>query len=186
MNTLTIIAVALGLAMDAFAVAVAGSITIGRITGRQIFRFAFHFGLFQAMMPVLGWFAGRSARHYIEDVDHWIAFALLAIIGGKAIRDALISDDEKANRSDPTKGMSLIMFSVATSIDALAVGLSLAIVGTEIFYPALIIGVVTAAVTVVGMTFGSRLGRRFGKRMEIAGGLVLIVIGIKILIEHLA
>ncbi len=184
MNTLTIIGIAIGLSMDAFAVAVAGSVALGRITGRQVFRFAFHFGLFQALMPIIGWLAGRTAAGFIQSWDHWIAFALLLLIGGKAIHEALKGGEDQSERSDPTRGLSLIMYSVATSIDALAVGLSMALIGTEIIMPAIIIGIITASLTTVGMVFGSRLGTKFGTRMEIAGGIVLIGIGIKILLSH--
>jgi len=180
-----IIIIAIGLAMDAFAVAIGSGVVIGKITGRQIFRLGFHFGLFQAFMPVLGWLAGRSIQSYIERWDHWIAFILLVIIGGKAIYSAIKRDDsEHSMESDPSRGMSLVMLSVATSIDALAVGLSFAVLAMDIWYPCLIIGVITAALTVLGMFLGSRLGARFGRKMEIVGGLVLIFIGFKILIEH--
>ena len=149
--------------MDAFAVAVAGSVVIGKVNGRQIFRFAFHFGLFQALMPILGWFAGSTARNYIEAWDHWIAFVLLAAIGAKAIYESLKSNGNGKMNGDPTRGMSLVLYSIATSIDALAVGVSLALLGTEIFYPAIIIGVITAIVTTIGMVFGSSIGKILGR-----------------------
>jgi putative Mn2+ efflux pump MntP len=166
-------------------VAVACSFTLGRVSPRQNFRLSFHFGLFQAMMPVLGWLAGQSARQYIESWDHWAAFGLLAFVGGKAIYEALCEQEDELNPSDPTRGMSLVLFSVATSIDALAVGLSLSLVGVNILFPALVIGIVTAAITCTGMLLGSRIGERLGSRLEIFGGLVLIGIGVKILLSHL-
>jgi manganese efflux pump family protein len=185
MNVLTTITIAVGLAMDAFAVAVAASIALGGVTPRQVFRFAFHFGLFQAMMPLIGWAAGRSVAGYIQTWDHWVAFALLTCIGGKAIYEALRSGpDDKSPASDPTRGLSLILFSVATSIDALAVGLSLAVLDVVVWYPCLAIGIITAALTTVGMLFGPRLGARMGNRVEVVGGLILIGIGLKILVEH--
>jgi manganese efflux pump family protein len=184
MSTLTILGIAVGLAMDAFAVSVAGSITLRSVSPRQIFRFAFHFGLFQAMMPVLGWLAGSTIQQYIESWDHWIAFALLGFVGGKAIIDALSDGDENNSRQDPTRGWSLVILSIATSIDALAVGLSLAMIRVEIWYPAIIIGIVTATLSICGMLLGSRIGRRFNQRIEILGGIILIAIGVKILIEH--
>jgi manganese efflux pump family protein len=188
MNLIDILVIAVGLSMDAFAVAVAGSIAIGRVSRRQIFRFSFHFGLFQALMPALGWLAGSSAEQYISGWDHWIAFLLLGFVGGKALVGAL--HDGKAEvgekaKGDPTRGWSLVLFSVATSIDALAVGIALAAVNVTIWIPAAIIGVVTASLTMVGMLLGGRIGIRFGKRVEILGGLTLIGIGIKILIGHL-
>lgn len=192
MGLLAIIGIAVGLALDAFAVAVAASASLGRVTGGQVFRFAFHFGLFQAGMPLIGWLAGRGLERYIETWDHWLAFGLLVFIGGKAIVTALRSKGASqhdapvaaAPTNDPTRGLTLLMLSVATSIDALAVGLSLGVLEVAIWYPALIIGVVTAGLTVIGMLIGSRLGALFGRWTEIVGGLVLIGIGVKILIQH--
>ncbi len=170
--------------MDAFAVAIASSVSLGRVSGRQTFRLAFHFGFFQAMMPVLGWFAGLSVARYIESWDHWVAFGLLAVIGGKAVMGALQEEDEDVPKADPTRGLMLVTLSVATSLDALAVGLSFAMLKIRIWWPAVIIGLVAGAFTTVGMQIGSRLGARFGRRMEVAGGLVLIGIGLKIVADH--
>ncbi len=185
MSLIAVVGIAVGLAMDATAVAIATSIMLGRVYGRQVFRFAFHFGLFQAVMPVVGWFAGHGLSEYIESWDHWVAFVLLALIGGKAIVDVFRDgDDTDGSGPDPTQGLSLIVLSVATSIDALAVGLSLALLQVTIWYPAAVIGVITAGLTVCGMLLGSRLGRRFGLRVRILGGGILIAIGFKILVEH--
>ena len=172
--------------MDAFAVSIASSIIIGEVNKRHVFRLSFHFGLFQAMMPVIGWLAGRTVHEYISGVDHWLAFALLGFIGGKAIYESFSGDEDRQERGDPSKGFSLVLLSTATSIDALAVGLSFAVLNVTIWYPSLIIGVITGGLSMVGVLLGGRLGRRFGRRMEIVGGLVLIGIGIKILIDHLA
>ena len=185
MQFLNITAIAIALAMDAFAVSIASSVIIGKVSKRQIFRLSFHFGLFQAMMPVIGWLAGRSVQEYIAQWDHWIAFGLLLFIGSKAIYESSNRDDSNGQRSDPSKGFSLVLLSTATSIDALAVGLSFAVLDVTIWYPSLIIGVITAVLSLIGVLLGSRLGRKFGKRMEIIGGIVLIIIGLKILIEHL-
>jgi manganese efflux pump family protein len=184
MSVIAVIGIAIGLAMDATAVAIGTSVLLGRVNGRQVFRFAFHFGLFQAGMPVLGWIAGRGLSAYIETWDHYVAFGLLAAIGGKAIFDVIKGDDDKTSVADPTRGVSLILLSVATSIDALAVGLSLAVLQATIWYPAAVIGVITAALTVCGMLLGSRIGQRFGLRVRVLGGVILIGIGIKILLEH--
>ncbi len=185
MSTLTLIGVAVGLAMDAFAVAIGAGLQLKEVTPRQTFRLAWHFGLFQAFMPVIGWLAGLSVAEWIAPVDHWIAFGLLALIGGKMIYDAL-KGDEDAERADPTKGWMLVTLSIATSIDALAVGLSLALLGVSIWWPALVIGVVAGAFTTVGLQLGKRFGALLGRRMEIVGGVILIAIGIKILVEHLS
>jgi manganese efflux pump family protein len=184
MSFFAVIGIAVGLAMDATAVAIATSIMLGRVNRRQVFRFAFHFGLFQALMPVIGWVAGRSLREYIENWDHWVAFGLLTLIGGKAIIDVIRPNDEEAKVVDPTRGLSLIVLSVATSIDALAVGLSLALLQVTILYPAAVIGVITAGLTVCGMLLGSRVGQHFGLRVRVLGGVILIGIGLKILVEH--
>jgi putative Mn2+ efflux pump MntP len=181
-----LILIAVGLSMDAFAVAVACSISLQRVSKRQIFRFGFHFGLFQALMPVIGWNLGRVAVEFVAAWDHWLAFGLLVFVGGKAIYEAIWGDeeDEKKN-ADPTRGWSLVMLSFATSIDALAVGLSLAMLGEAIYQPALVIGLITGTLTTIGMLLGSRVGARFGKGMEILGGVILIGIGLKILLGSL-
>ncbi len=184
MDLLTLFGIAIALAMDAFAVALSAGLVLPHLTGRHLFRFGFHFGLFQAMMPVLGWLIGISIREQIEAFDHWLAFGLLTAIGSKMLWEAWQGDSDKPRETDPTRGLSLIMLSVATSVDALAVGLSLAVLGVTIWIPALVIGLVAAALTICGMLLGRRLGRAWGSRVEVFGGLVLISIGIKILVEH--
>lgn len=185
MDAITLTGLALALAMDAFAVALGTGAVLSRLTGRHLFRLGFHFGLFQALMPVIGWLAGLTIMQWVEAWDHWIAFSLLAIIGGRMIYEAF-SDEEKTDDRDPTKGLSLVLLSIATSIDALAVGFSLSVIGVSIWMPALVIGLVAGVLTIVGMLLGGRIGDRWGSRVEIFGGLVLIAIGIKILIEHLS
>lgn len=185
MSFWVVLGIALGLAMDAFAVAIATSVMLKCVTKRQAFRLSFHFGLFQFFMPVLGWAAGSTVESYIKDYDHWVAFALLLLVGGKAILESFEKEKEADCRSDPTRGASLVVLSVATSIDALAVGLSFAFLVEDIWYPSLIIGLVAAGMTLLGLRIGARLGAMFGKRMELVGGLVLLGIGVKILAEHL-
>jgi len=186
MSFWVVFGIAMGLAMDAFAVAIATSVMLKCVTKRQAFRLSFHFGLFQFLMPVLGWLAGSTVESYIRDFDHWVAFGLLAAVGGKAIWESFSKEEGDGDcKSDPTKGASLVVLSVATSIDALAVGLSFAFLVDSIWYPSLVIGVVAAGMTLLGLKIGTQLGEMFGKRMELAGGLVLLVIGIKILSEHL-
>jgi putative Mn2+ efflux pump MntP len=184
MDMITLFGLAIALAMDAFAVALGCGLVLERLTARHLFRLGWHFGLFQAMMPVFGWLAGLTVQRWIESYDHWVAFALLAFVGGKMIREAFQDRETRASRDDPTRGMSLIMLSVATSIDALAVGLSLAIVGISVWFPALVIGMVALVMTVLGMLLGRRAGARWGRRVEVAGGVILIGIGLKILWEH--
>jgi manganese efflux pump family protein len=184
MSFLTLLVISVGLAADAFAVALASGVIIKELTPRHIFRFAFHFGLFQALMPVLGWFAGSSTRSFVADWDHWVAFTLLVLIGSRAIYEAVQDKGDEKDGSavkDPTKGMRLIGLSIATSIDAFAVGLSLAMIDINIWGPAVMIGVITATMTTMGMLIGSRCGSAQSKMIEIAGGLLLIAIGFKTL-----
>ncbi|MCW9050148.1 MAG: manganese efflux pump MntP family protein [Deltaproteobacteria bacterium] len=184
MDGFTLFAIAVALAMDAFAVALATGLTLPELTGRHLFRFGFHFGLFQALMPVCGWLAGISLRAQIEAVDHWIAFALLFCVGSKMLWDAWKRDEDTPREGDPTKGLSLVMLSIATSIDALAIGLSLAVLGIKIWTPALIIGLTAGILTIAGMLLGRRLGSIWGPRVEVTGGILLILIGVKILLEQ--
>jgi len=179
-----VIGIAFGLAMDAFA-AIAAGLAIRKINARHIFRLAFHFGLFQFVMPVLGWLAGQTLHQWISAFDHWIAFVLLGFIGGKMIWESFGSEEHRGDKGDPTRGWLLLTLSIATSIDALAVGLSLAFLRVSIWGPSVVIGIVAAGMTALGMTFGSRLGARFGKWAERAGGLVLAGIGVRILVSHL-
>jgi putative Mn2+ efflux pump MntP len=169
--------------MDAFAVALAAGAALNPLTGRHLFRLGFHFGLFQALMPVAGWLIGVTVQKWIVDYDHWIAFALLAFVGGRMIHEAF-EDDEDKPATDPTRGLTMVILSVATSIDALAVGLSLAMLDVSVWVPAAVIGVVAGVLTVVGMLLGRRLRGSWGTRVEVCGGLVLIGIGLKILLEH--
>lgn len=185
MGWLALLAVSVALAMDAFAVAIVTGLTLKQVTGRHVFRLAFHFGLFQALMPTIGWFAGRAVYQYMAAVDHWIAFALLAIVGGRMSWSAWHGEQEEGPGRDPTAGWNLVVLSVATSIDALAVGLSLAMIGAPILVPSLVIGLVAAAFTTAGMLLGRRFGARWGRRVEFLGGIILIAIGVKIVIEHL-
>ena len=183
MSPLTLIFISLALAMDAFAVALAAGAVLHPVNKRQLFRLSFHFGLFQGFMPVLGWLAGLSVQSLISAYDHWLAFGLLAFVGGKMIYEAF--SDETEHKTDPTRGATMVMLSIATSIDALAVGLSLAAIGISVWTPALVIGITAAILTVAGMLLGGRVGLIWGKRVEIIGGLVLISIGLKILAEQL-
>ena len=185
MDAITLLGLALALAMDAFAVALGTGTILSRLTGRHLFRLGFHFGLFQALMPIVGWLAGRTVARHVEAWDHWIAFTLLVIIGGRMIYDACKDEEDKADR-DPTRGLSLVILSIATSIDALAVGFSLSVIGVSIWFPALIIGIVAGVLTIIGMLIGKRSGDRWGTPVEILGGFILIGIGLKILLEHLS
>jgi len=171
--------------MDAFAVAISTGIILKKISFRQFFRLSFHFGLFQALMPVMGWLAGLTVEKFIKNYDHWIAFALLAFIGGKMIYESFKKDEEEESETDPTRGITLVILSIATSIDALAVGFSLAVLKVSIWLPSVVIGIVALLMTLIGMNLGKYVGTLFGKRVSIVGGIILVIIGIKILIEHM-
>lgn len=186
MDLFSMLAVAVALAMDAFAVAIAAGMVIAPLTHRHIFRLSFHFGLFQFLMPIVGWFAGRTVAGAIDAWDHWVAFFLLAGIGCKMLYESW-ADHGSGLRTDPTRGLALVMFAVATSIDALAVGLSIALLDVSIWIPSVIIGLIAAAMTWAGMVCGNRIsrwGQSCGRWAERVGGVVLIVLAIRILASH--
>ena len=186
MDLLVILLIALALAVDAFAVALAAGVSLCQVSGRQTFRLAFHFGLFQAMMNVIGWASGLTVRTMLESFAHWLAFGLLALVGIKMIKDAVADHREEAQKVDPTRGYTLVLLSVATSIDSLAVGLSFSVLNVSIWLPATIIGLVATLLTVIGLKLGCLVGSasRIGARAEIIGGLVLLGIGFNILHQH--
>jgi putative Mn2+ efflux pump MntP len=150
MDILSLLGIAVALAMDAFAVALATGLALPVMGGRHLFRLGFHFGLFQALMPVVGWLAGMTIHNWITDFDHWIAFVLLASIGGKMIHEAFADKGNDEKEGDPTRGWSLVVLAVATSIDALAVGLTLAMLHVSVWFPSLVIGIVAGTLTVMG------------------------------------
>jgi len=181
-----ILGLAAALAMDCFAVTLGMACGSRGLTMTEAVRMAAYFGGFQFVMPVIGWFAGDRMLGLIQRFDHWVAFGLLALIGGRMIYESIeMSEEEKARRAGQTQGKRLVILALATSIDALAVGLSLGVVRTGILYPAAVIGVMSFVLTVAGAKLGPIAGRVVGKRAELAGGLILIGIGAKILIEHL-
>jgi putative Mn2+ efflux pump MntP len=149
-----------------------------------VFRLSFHFGLFQFLFPVLGWFLGLGLLVFIQAVSHWVAFLMLMFVGGRMVKSGLDPDAESHAR-DPSRGMTMVMLSIAVSIDALAVGLSFAMLGVTIWYPSIVIGVVTSGMSLLAIRIGRRLGAMLGKRMEIVGGVVLIGIGFRILLTQL-
>lgn len=185
MHTLEILVMAVALAMDAFAVSIATGLAI-RCSLVQTLRMSLTFGLFQFIMPVIGWFAGATFRSAIEAFDHWVAFILLALIGCKMIKDAL-SEDDGEKCADPTKGITLIVLAVATSIDALAVGVSMAILKVDVWVPSAVIGVVCFIISATGIYLGRsviREGSSLARKANIVGGIVLLLIAVKILLEH--
>ncbi len=182
MNFLDIVAVAFALAMDCFAVAITTGLTMKKPDIKIILLMALYFGGFQGIMPVLGWFAGNGFAIAIASIDHWVAFALLAFIGGNMIRQSL--SDEKIESYVPSNHKTLFGLAVATSIDALVVGVNLGLMHNSLTIPAIIIGVVSFVLTIAGVYMGCYFKRICKMNFELIGGIVLIVIGIKILIEH--
>jgi putative Mn2+ efflux pump MntP len=184
MQTFTVLLVAVGLAMDAFAVSL-GIGTAGEIGSlRGKIRLAAHFGIFQAGMTALGWVVGETIVNFVKGYDHWIALLLLAYVGANLIR-AGFQKDGQAFKQDPSTGRTMVLLSFATSIDAFAVGLSIIFLQIPIFYSIITIGVIALLLSAVGLFAGTRLGETFGKRMEILGGIILIGIGIRVVITHL-
>jgi len=180
----SILLIALGLAMDAFVVSVTSGLTIKQVKINNALKIALFFGSFQLMMPIIGWLAGVGLRHFISGFDHWVAFALLVIVGGRMIYESTKLEAGE-NKIDPLNIFVLFMLAIATSIDALAVGLSLSFLKVAIILPAVIIGIITFFLSFLGVYIGKNLGHFFERKIEIIGGLILIGIGIKILVEHL-
>jgi len=186
-DILMIIAIAFGLAMDCLAVSLCIGSSPFPKNIRSIFRVSFHFGLFQGGMTLLGWLLGSTVVKLIAQFDHWLALLLLAWVGGRMIYEGIAQSEQqtKENCEDPTRGSTLVMLSVATSIDALGVGLSLALLKVNVTYASLIIGLVSLLLSIAGLLSGKQLGARFGKNVEIFGGMLLIFIGLRIVATHL-
>ena len=190
MNSLDIWLLAVALAMDCFTVSIVSGVIMRRFIGRVVIRMAFLFGLFQALMPLIGWLATSHFSKQLESIDHWIAFGLLAIIGGKMVKESF-EDDEEEKHFNPHNLNPQLLLAVATSIDALAVGISFACTGfqelSQIVYPLVVIGIVSFMFSIFGSMLGVRFGKTITRRLkpELLGGIILIVIGLKILITHL-
>ncbi len=183
MSITTIIFIAIALAMDAFAVSIASGVTIKKLQISHALTIGAWFGIFQALMPLIGWLCGIKLRIYITEVDHWIAFGLLAFVGGKMIYESFQLEPEK--KGNPLDVYLLFVLSIATSIDALAAGLSFAMLEISIVMPVVLIGLITFFMSVVGVWIGNRCGHLFERKIELIGGILLIAIGFKILISHL-
>ena len=183
MDMLTIILIAIGLAMDAFAVSIAKGITISNHRKKTALVMATFFAVFQMFMPVIGWLAGLGLEELIMGIDHWIAFGLLALIGARMIYDSTKKEDPQ--RESNIRLHALLILSVATSIDALMVGLSFAFLQTAIVIPIIVIGIVTFSLSYLGFHFGNVIGNILGSKIKVIGGVILIAIGVKILLEHL-
>ena len=182
----TVFLIAVGLAMDAFAVSVAAGASIRSPRFRHYFRLAFHFGLFQFFMPILGHVLGAGIEKHIREFDHWVAFLLLGVIGLRMIRESLKEPEMRERHTDPSRGFSLVILSVATSIDALAVGISFGVLSKPILIASAIIGITCSLFSATGVYLGARARLKLGRIAELMGGLILIAIGVKIVVEHTA
>ena len=184
MQFITLLITAIGLSMDAFAVAMCKGLSLRHYRARYALIVGLYFGFFQGIMPLIGYFLGINLSHMIEAYDHWIAFILLAFLGGKMLYEAFSAEEDET--CDATDFKTMLVLSVATSIDALAAGISFAVLQMNIFSAVLVIGITTFLLSALGVKIGSVFGAKFKLGAEVAGGIILIGIGIKILIEHLA
>lgn len=186
MGLFEIFMIGVGLSMDAFAASICKGLNMRRLSAKNMLIIGLFFGGFQALMPAVGWILGNQFEVYITSVDHWVAFALLAFIGGKMIYDAFHGDEDGCcnEKTDKLDMKEVLTLAVATSIDALAVGISFAFLQVEILKAVSVIGVTTFVLSVVGVAVGNMFGAKYEKNATLAGGIILILIGLKILLEH--
>jgi len=175
--------ISLGLAMDAFAVAICKGLSMKKMNYQKAIIIAIYFGLFQALMPIIGYFLGDTFDHEVTSIDHWIIFVLLSLIGGNMIKEAFSKEEEKSN--DKTDFKTMIVLAIATSIDALAIGITFAFLKVNLLLAASSIGVITFILSFIGVKIGNVFGDRYEKKATFAGGFILMLIGLKILLNHL-
>lgn len=183
MGAIEILLIGIGLAMDAFAVSVCKGLAMKKMSWKKAILIGLYFGIFQAVMPVIGYFLGTTFERFITNVDHWVAFILLVGIGINMVKEAF--DKESENRNDNVDVKTMLVLSIATSIDALAIGITFACLKIHIVMPVITIGLITFIISVIGVKIGNRFGDKYEKKAEIMGGVILILLGIKILLEHL-
>lgn len=183
MTIIEILLIAIGLAMDAFAVSICKGLSMKEMNWKKALIVGAYFGIFQALMPIIGYFLGSTFEDLVTHIDHWIAFVLLVAIGGNMLKEAFANNSENCNDNVDFKTMSIL--AIATSIDALAVGITFAFLQANIWISAIIIGIVTFAISIIGVKIGNKFEDRYERRAEIVGGFILIFMGVKILLEHL-
>ena len=183
MGTIEILLISVGLAMDAFAVSVCKGLSMKKMNWKKAIIIGLYFGIFQALMPVLGYFLGTTFEQFITNIDNWIAFVLLSAIGGNMIQESFDQESETCNDNVDVKTM--VILAIATSIDALAVGITFACLRINIVLPVISIGIITFILSVIGVKIGNKFGDKYENKAEFIGGLILILLGIKILLEHL-
>lgn len=184
MGILEIVLIGLGVAMDAFAVSVCKGLSMKTLSLKKAMIIALYFGIFQMLMPVIGYFLGTAFEGFVTSVDHWIAFILLTLIGGNMIKEAF-SKESSENCNDSVDLKTMVILAIATSIDELAVGITFAFLQTNIVLAVTVIGIITFIMSLIGVKIGNTFGNKYEKKAELIGGLILILIGIKILLEHL-
>lgn len=183
MGALEILLIAMGLAMDAFAVSICKGLSMKKMSWKKAIIVGLYFGIFQALMPVLGYFLGTTFEGLVTKIDHWIAFALLVFIGINILKESFENSDEKHDDSVDFKTM--VVLAIATSIDALAIGITFAFLKVNMLLATLMIGIATFVICVIGVKIGNKFGDKYERKAEVVGGLILILMGIKILLEHL-
>ena len=183
MSTLEVLIISIGLAMDAFAVSVCKGLSMKKFLIKNAIIIALYFGIFQAGMPVIGYFLGTAFSGFVEKIDHWIAFILLAIIGLNMIKES--RDDEVEKRNDKIDFKTMIILAIATSIDALTVGVTFAFFNVNLIFSIICIGIITFVLSIIGVLLGVKFGDKFQNKAELLGGIILILMGLKILLEHL-
>ena len=183
MTVLEILLIAIGLAMDAFAESICKGLSMKKMSWKKALVVGTYFGVFQGLMPVIGYFLGSTFESLVAKIDHWIAFGLLVFIGANMLKEAFANDSENCN--DNVDFKTMVVLAIATSIDALAVGITFAFLQANVWFSTIIIGIVTFLISVIGVKIGSKFGNKYERKAETAGGLILIFMGIKILLEHL-
>lgn len=183
MGVVELLLLSIGLAMDAFAVSICKGISMKKMNWKKAIIIGLYFGGFQALMPTLGFFLGAAFQSLITSIDHWIAFALLTIIGGGMIKESF--DDDSENKNDDVSFKTMIVLAIATSIDALAVGITFAFLNVNLVLAVSLIGIITFILSVVGTKIGNRFGDKYERKAELVGGIILVLLGVKILLEHL-
>ena len=183
MGVLEILLISVGLAMDVFAVSVCKGLAMNKMSWKKAIIIGLYFGIFQAGMPIIGYYLGVSFESFVTSIDHWIAFGLLAFIGGNMIKEAFDKESEEAN--DDIGMKTMLLLAVATSIDALAIGITFALLDINLALAVSMIGIITFILSIIGVKIGNRFGIKYKSKAEFAGGLILILLGVKILIEHL-
>ena len=183
MGILEISLLGIGLAMDAFAVSICKGLSMKKMNWKNAIIIALYFGIFQALMPMIGYFFGTTFESFVTAFDHWIAFILLALIGGNMIKESFDNEDEKKN--DKVDFKTMIVLALATSIDALAVGITFAFFDVNLLLAVAIIGIITFIISIFGVKIGNKFGDKYQNKAELIGGIILVILGIKILLEHL-